>query len=145
MADTKRNSAQAKGFTADEKAAMRERAREMKVSQDAAAGEADCLAKIAEMEGEDRVIAERVHALITKSAPGLNPRTWYGMPAYYKDGKVLCFFQPASKFKARYATIGFDESAKLDDGSMWPTSWALTKLDPDTEKRIVQLVKTAVG
>jgi len=137
------------GFTADEKAAMRERAREAKAEArrgaDRAAGEADLLAKIAEMPESDRVMAERIHALITSTAPDLSPKTWYGMPAYARDGKIVCFFQAADKFKARYATFGFNEDAHLDDGSMWPTSWALTKLTDADEARIAALVKNAVS
>lgn len=132
-------------FTAEERAAMRERSRELKKSKSRAGGEADLLAKIAEMTGSDREIAERLHALITATAPDLEPKTWYGMPAYARDGSVLCFFQPAQKFKARYATLGFNDNANLDDGAMWPTSFALTALAPADEKRIVALVERAVG
>ena len=156
MADTKksakRNAAAdpgSKGFTADEKAAMRERARELKAesraSADRAAGEKDLLAKIAEMPAADRVMAERLHALISASSPELAPKTWYGMPAYAKDGKIVCFFQAADKFKARYATFGFSDEANLDDGAMWPTSWALTKLTPADEAKIGALVKKAAS
>ena len=138
-----------KGWTAEEKAAMRERAREMKAearaNEDRAAGERDVLAKIAEMPAADRAMAERLHALIKDSAPSLSPRTWYGMPAYAKDGKVLCFFTPAAKFKERYATFGFNATANLDEGNMWPTSFALTELTAKEEARIVELVKRAVG
>ena len=134
--------AERKGFTAEEKAAMRERAREAK-SKD---GEADLLAKIAEMDDSDRAMAEKVHAIVTEVAPELTPKTWYGMPAYAaKGGKAVCFFQPAGKFKARYATLGFNDVAKLDDGEMWPTSFALTGMDAETEARITELVKKAVG
>jgi hypothetical protein len=108
-------------------------------------GESDVLAKIAEMAEPDRVMAERLHALITKTAPDLEPRTWYGMPAYAKDGDVVCFFQNAQKFKSRYATLGFSDKANLDDGAMWPTSYALTKLTGAEEKRIRALVKQAVS
>ena len=132
----------AKGFTAEEKAAMRERAKEAKGGGD---GESDLLAKIAEMADSDRALAERVHALIKASAPDLTPKTWYGMPAYAKDGQVVCFFQPALKFKARYATLGFNEKANLDDGDMWPTSFALTKLTAAVEKKIAALVKQAAS
>jgi uncharacterized protein YdhG (YjbR/CyaY superfamily) len=139
-------------WTAEEKAAMQEHAREMKAQARRAArggkpdGEADVLAKIAEMPDADRVLAERIHAIVKATAPGLSPKTWYGMPAYANaQGKVVCFFQAAAKFKARYATIGFDESAHLDDGTMWPTSWALTKLTPAAEAQIAELVKKAVG
>jgi uncharacterized protein YdhG (YjbR/CyaY superfamily) len=139
------------GFTAEERAAMKERAREMKASARRgpraakADGEGDVLAKIAEMEGADRTMAERLHALIRASAPELTPRTWYGMPAYAKDGDVICFFQPAQKFKARYATLGFSDKARLDDGVMWPTSFALTELTADQESGIVALVKRALA
>lgn len=138
------------GFTAEEKAAMRERAREAKAEArrgaDRAAGEQDLLAKIAEMPEPDRSMAERIHAIVAQAAPELAPRTWYGMPAYAnRAGKIVCFFQPADKFKARYATFGFNEDARLDEGSMWPTAWALTRLTPDEEKVIGALVKKAVG
>jgi uncharacterized protein YdhG (YjbR/CyaY superfamily) len=134
-----------KGFTAEEKAAMRERAKEQKAARGKADGLADLLAKIAEMPAPDRVMAERIHAVVTASAPDLAPKTWYGMPAYARDGKIVCFFQAADKFKARYATFGFNEDANLDDGSMWPTSWALTKLTAADEARIGALVKKAVS
>lgn len=134
-----------KGFTAEEKAAMKERAKELKAASNAAEALKDVLAKIAEMPDADRLMAERFHAIVTATAPELMPRTWYGMPAYYKDGKVLCFFQAAAKFKARYATFGFDESARLDEGTMWPTSWALTKMTAADEARIAALVKKAIG
>ena len=133
------------GFTAEEKAAMKERARELKAASSAADAERDLLAKIAEMPESDRVMAERLHALVTAAAPTLTPRTWYGMPAYARDGKVVCFFQAAEKFKARYATFGFSDEATLDDGAMWPTSFALKELTPADEARIVELVKKAVG
>ena len=133
------------GFTAEEKAAMRERAKELKAASDKEAALKDLLAKIAEMPAPDRAMAKRFHAIVLATAPDLAPRTWYGMPAYYKDGKVLCFFQAADKFKARYATFGFDESAKLDEGSMWPTSWALKKLTAADEAKIAALVKKAVS
>ena len=135
----------ADGFTADERAAMRERAKELKAAARGADGEADVLAKISEMGGTDRAIAERLHAVIRESAPSLVPRTWYGMPAYAKDGDVLCYFQSAGKFKARYATFGFSDKAKLDEGSMWPSCFALKELTPADEKRIAELVKRAVG
>ena len=128
------------GFTAEEKAAMRERAKEAKGT-----GESDVLEKIAEMEDTDRAMAERLHALVIELAPELAPRTWYGMPAYEKDGKVVCFFQPAKKFKDRYATLGFNDNANLDDGAMWPTSFALKELTADGEKKIAELVKKAVS
>ena len=131
------------GFTDDEKRAMKERAREVKAGK--ADGEADVLAKIAEMQEADRTMAERLHAVITASAPDLSPRTWYGMPAYAKDGKVVCFFQSAGKFKSRYATLGFSDKAKLDDGAMWPTAFALKELTADDEARIGELVKQAVS
>ena len=139
MAEKKKARA-SKGFSDEEKAAMRERAREAKSE----AGEADLLAKIAEMPKADRVMAERLHALIKASAPGLSPKTWYGMPAYAKDGKVVCFFQSAAKFKSRYATFGFSDKANLDKGAMWPTSFALTELTAADEKKIAALVKKAV-
>ena len=138
-----------KGFTADEKAAMRERAKELKaearVDRDKAEGERDVLAKIAEMPAADRAMAERLHAVVKASAPALSPKTWYGMPAYAKDGKIVCFFTPAAKFKSRYATFGFNDDANLDEGTMWPTSFALMKLTPGDEKRIGTLVKKAVS
>src|SRR3954451_7967895 len=132
-----------KGFTNEERAAMRERAREGKSG--AAAGESDVLAKIAEMTERDRAMAERLHALITASAPDLSPRTWYGMPAYAKDGNVVCFFQSAQKFKTRYATFGFSDKANLDEGAMWPTSFALNGLTAAEEARIGALVRKAVS
>jgi uncharacterized protein YdhG (YjbR/CyaY superfamily) len=145
----KRTTASGKGFSAEERAAMRERARELKAEaradRDKAAGEHDVLAKIAEMKGSDRALAERLHALITASAPALSPKTWYGMPAYAKDGKVVCYFKSAQKFNSRYATFGFNDDANLDEGSMWPTSFALTELNPGDEARIVALVKKAVS
>jgi uncharacterized protein YdhG (YjbR/CyaY superfamily) len=138
-----------KGFTADERAAMKERARELKAearaNQDREAGERDLLGKIAEMPKADRVLAERFHAIVTTTAPDLMPKTWYGMPAYASDGKVVCFFKSADKFKSRYATIGFEETAHLDDGTMWQTSFAVTKLTPADEKKLVALVKKAVS
>jgi uncharacterized protein YdhG (YjbR/CyaY superfamily) len=133
------------GFTAEERAAMRERAKELKAEQSKAAGESDLLAKIAEMPEPDRSMAERVHAIIKASAPDLAPKTWYGMPAYAKDDKIVCFFQPADKFKARYATFGFNDEAKLDEGNMWPTSFALKKLTAADEKTIGALIKKAVS
>jgi uncharacterized protein YdhG (YjbR/CyaY superfamily) len=129
-----------KGFTKEERAAMRERARELK----AAGGESEVLAKIAEMPEPDRAMAERLHEVIKASAPALSPRTWYGMPAYAKDGKVVCFFQSAHKFKSRYATFGFSDKANLDSGAMWPTSFALKELSAAEEKKIGALVKKAV-
>jgi uncharacterized protein YdhG (YjbR/CyaY superfamily) len=135
------------GFTDAEKAAMQERAREAKAARKGSKedGRAALLAKIAEMPSPDREMAERIHAIVSEVAPELQPRTWYGMPAYYRNGKVLCFFQAAAKFKARYATFGFDEEAKLDEGNMWPTSYALSKLTPADERRIAELVKRALG
>ncbi len=133
----------AAGFTAEERAAMRERARELKAQGGAAEGEADVLAKIAAMKGPDREMATRLHALITASAPSLTPKIWYGMPAYAKDGKVVCYFQPAAKFKARYGVLGFSDSAMLDAGRMWPVAYALTELTPAEEKKIATLVKKA--
>ena len=139
----------AQGFTAEERAAMKERAKELKAeeraSKDRAAGERDVLAKIAEMPEPDRGMAERLHALVTASAPDLSPKTWYGMPAYAKNGKVVCFFQSADKFKSRYATLGFSDEANLDDGALWPTSFALKKLTAVEEKKIAALVKKAVS
>jgi len=133
-----------KGFSAEERAAMRERARELKAEAAAADGENAVLAKIAEMTGTDRAIADRIHALIKETAPGLSAKTWYGMPAYTKDGKVVCFFKSAEKFKSRYATFGFEEAANLDQGAMWPTSYALTELTAADERKIAALVKKAV-
>jgi uncharacterized protein YdhG (YjbR/CyaY superfamily) len=136
------------GFTDEERAAMKERAKELKAearaSKSRADGERDVLTKIAEMPGPDRAIAERLHAIIKAGAPALSPRTWYGMPAYAKDGKVVCFFQSADKFKSRYATLGFSDEANLDKGAMWPTSFALTKLTAAEEASIGALVKKAV-
>jgi uncharacterized protein YdhG (YjbR/CyaY superfamily) len=135
-----------KGFTAEERAAMKERSQELKASARGgkADGESDVLAKIAEMPRSDRDMAKRLHTLIKASAPALSPRTWYGMPAYAKDGKVVCFFQSAEKFKSRYATLGFSDKANLDQGAMWPTSFALTELTAAEEKKIGALVKKAV-
>jgi uncharacterized protein YdhG (YjbR/CyaY superfamily) len=130
------------GFTAEEKAAMRARARELKEKTD---GESAVLAAIAEMSPQDRGIAKRVHELVKAAAPDLSPKTWYGMPAYAKDGKVVCFFRNAGKFKERYAMFGFNDSAKLDEGSMWPIAFALTKLSAADEAKISKLVKKAVG
>ena len=139
------------GFTDEEKAAMKERARELKADKRRSTraatpdGESAVLAKIAEMAEPDRTMAERLHAVVTASAPDLEPKTWYGMPAYAKGGKVICFFQPAQKFNSRYATFGFNDDAKLDDGTMWPTSFALTTLTAADEARIGELVTKAVG
>src|SRR6266536_1394589 len=140
-----------KGFTAEERAAMKERAEELKAGArrgrraDKADGERDVLAKIAEMPEPDRVMAERLHAIVKASAPALSPKTWYGMPAYAMDGKVVCFFQSAQKFKTRYATFGLSDKANLDEGAMWPTAFALTKLTAAAEARIGALVKKAVS
>jgi uncharacterized protein YdhG (YjbR/CyaY superfamily) len=140
-----------KGFTDEERAAMKERAQELTAEArrgpraKKADGESDVLAKIAEMQGRDRTMAKRLHAIVQASAPALSPRTWYGMPAYAKDGKVVCFFQSAQKFKSRYATFGFNDKANLDDGNIWPTSFALKKLTAAEEKRIGALVKKAVS
>jgi uncharacterized protein YdhG (YjbR/CyaY superfamily) len=136
----------ADGFTAEERAAMKERAREVKASRAGKDdGESEVLAKIAEMEKSDRVMAERIHAIVKATAPDLSPRTWYGMPAYAKDGKVVCFFKGAAKFKTRYATLGFSDKANLDDGAMWPTDFAVKELTPDAEARIGTLVEKAVS
>ena len=146
---TQKSGTTAKGFTPEERAAMKERARELKTEARAnksrADGESDVLAKIAEMPERDRALAERLHAIVKANAPALSPRTWYGMPAYAKDGKVLCFFQSAQKFKTRYATFGFSDKANLDEGAMWPTSFALKELTEAEEARISELVKRAVG
>jgi uncharacterized protein YdhG (YjbR/CyaY superfamily) len=135
------------GFTDEERAAMRDRAQELKAAprRGKADGESDVLAKIAEMTGQDRALAERVHAIVKATAPGLSPRTWYGMPAYAKEGNVVCFFQSAQKFKSRYAMLGFSDKANLDEGAMWPTYYALTEPTADVEARITALIKTAVG
>ena len=146
-------STKTKGFTDEERAAMKERAQELKAEgrrgprakKDKAAGESDVLAKIAEMQEPDRAMAERLHAIFKSSAPDLSPRTWYGMPAYAKDGKVLCFFQSAQKFKTRYATFGFSDTANLDEGALWPVAFALKELTATEEARIVALVKKAVS
>src|SRR5215210_3692876 len=138
-----------KGFTDEERAAMKERAKELKAearaNKNKAEGESDVLAKIAEMPEPDRTMAKRLHEIITASAPALSPKTWYGMPAYAKDGKVVCFFTPASKFNTRYATFGFNDDANLDEGTMWPTSFALKELTATDEERIGALVKKAVS
>ncbi len=133
-----------KGFTDEERAAMKERAQELKAEAAKADGESAVLAKIAEMEGPDRAMAKRLHTIIKASAPALSPKTWYGMPAYAKDGKVVCFFQSAQKFKSRYATLGFSDEANLDKGAMWPTSFALKELTAADEAKIRALVKRAV-
>jgi hypothetical protein len=134
-----------KGFTAEEKAAMRQRAKEQKAEASKAEGERDALAAIAAMAESDRAMAERVHAIITTSAPALSAKTWYGMPAYARDDKIVCFFQPAAKFKTRYATLGFNDVAHLDDGAMWPVAFALKELTAADEARIAALVKQAVS
>jgi uncharacterized protein YdhG (YjbR/CyaY superfamily) len=129
-------------FSADERRAMKERAKELKGKSD---GESAVLAKIAEMRGSDRAMAERLHALVKANAPALTPKTWYGMPAYARDGKVVCFFQSAEKFKSRYATLGFSDQANLDRGSMWPTSFALKELTAADEAKLVALLKKALS
>jgi len=148
MTDT-RKSPKSTTFTDEEKVAMKERAKEQKAAarrgKDKADGESDVIAKIAEMRAPDRAMAERLHAVIKASAPDLSPRLWYGMPAYAKDGKVICFFQAAQKFKTRYATLGFSDDTNLDDGAMWPTSFALTKLTAADDARIGGLVKKAMS
>ncbi|OXM72409.1 MULTISPECIES: iron chaperone [Amycolatopsis] len=140
------------GFSAEERAVMKERAQELKkearrksAADKAAEAERDVLAKIADMPEADRVLAERVHALVKANAPMLAPKLWYGMPAYARDGRIVCFFQSAEKFKARYATLGFDTEANLDDGPMWATSFALTEITPEVEERIAALVRQAVS
>ena len=149
MTDTQKPAKSTKLFSDDEMSAMKEAAKERKAAarrgQDEAAGEADALAKIAEMPAPDRAMAERIHAIVKASAPGLAAKTWYGMPAYAKNGKLVCFFKAADKFKSRYATFGFEEAAQLDDGTMWATSYALTKLTAADEKKIGELVKKAAG
>ncbi|WP_280422492.1 iron chaperone [Nocardia carnea] len=138
-------------FSAEERAAMKEHAQELKTAArrggraGKADGERDVLAKIAEMAENDRALAERIHAIVTADAPGLTPKLWYGMPAYARDGKVVCFFQSAAKFKARYATLGFNDSAQLDEGTIWPTAYALTTLSPADETRIRELVRKAAA
>jgi uncharacterized protein YdhG (YjbR/CyaY superfamily) len=124
---------------------MKERAKELKAEAEKADGESALLAKVAEMKGNDRAMAKRLHAIVKATAPELSPKTWYGMPAYARDGKVVCFFKSAEKFKSRYATLGFGEEANLDDGAMWPTDFALKKLTDTEEKKIVALVKKAVS
>ena len=149
MTDTKKTTKKTEVWTDAEREAMKEHAKEQKAAarrgKDDAAGEADLLAKVAEMPASDRAIAERIHAIVKTNAPTLSSKTWYGMPAYALEGKVVCFFQAADKFKARYATFGFNPEANLDDGTMWPTSWAITKLTAADEERIGELVKKAVG
>jgi uncharacterized protein YdhG (YjbR/CyaY superfamily) len=149
MAQDKRSTKKDKGFTAEEKAAMKARAKELKAEErankDKAAGENAVLEAIAEMPEPDRIMAERLDAIVKASAPDLAPKTWYGMPAYAKDGKVVCFFTPASKFNSRYATFGFNDTANLDEGNMWPTSFALKELTAAEEARISVLVKKAAS
>lgn len=145
---TRRSRDDAEGFTAEEREAMKERARELKAARrprTKADAESEMLARIAEMPEPDRTLARRLHDIVTVTAPELAPRTWYGMPAYAKGGTVVCFFQGASKFKTRYATLGFNDSANLDDGTMWPTAFALTELTPANEARIAELVRKAVS
>jgi len=145
---TKRSESTADRLTAEERAAIKDRAAELKAAGRGSGknnGEKDLLAKIAEMAPEDRAIAERLRTIIADAAPGLTPKTWYGMPAWARDGKVVCFFQPAQKFKTRYATFGFDEQANLDDGAMWPTTYALTKLGEAEEAALTALIKKAVS
>ena len=154
MATTKKTTTRGSSseiWTDEERAAMQEHAKEMKAAKrrggkaTKADGEADLLAKIAELPDADRVMGERLHAIIMAAAPDLEPRTWYGMPAWAKEGKVLCFYTPAAKFKERYASFGFNAGANLDDGAMWPTAWALTTLTPADEKRIAELVRRAAS
>lgn len=150
MATTKKTAGTHEGFSAEERAAMKAHAQELKTATrrggtTKADGEQDVLAKIAEMSPKDRAIAERVHAIVKENAPELTPKTWYGMPAYAKAGKIVVFFQNADKFKARYATLGFNDAATLDDGTMWPTAYALLDLTPETEARIAALIKQAAG
>ncbi|QCB92426.1 iron chaperone [Cellulomonas shaoxiangyii] len=145
---TQATDAEGAGFTAEERAAMKERAAEVKKSRKRgtkADPEADLLAKVAELPDADRALAERIHAIVREAAPHLTPKTWYGMPAYAKDGKVLVFFQAAAKFGSRYATLGFNDVAALDDGAMWPTAYALTSLSAAEEERIAELVRRAAG
>jgi len=134
-----------KGFTSEERGAIKDRVRELKAAADEAEGESAVLAKIAELPGPDRALGERLHAIIKASAPALSPRLWYGMPAYARDGKIVCFFQSAQKFKTRYATLGFNEAAHLDEGAMWPVAFALKALTAAEEARIGALVKKAVS
>jgi len=150
VTDMKKPARASEGFTAEEREAMQARARELKSAKrgskgDPAADLADLLAKIAEMPEPDRSMAERIHGIVLAAAPELQPKTWYGMPAYAKDGRTICFVQAASKFKVRYATFGFQPDAKVDDGPMWPVAYALTELTPDAETRIAELVKKAVS
>lgn len=145
MTNGEKTSKKAKGFTSEERAAMKERAQELKAVAKKADGESAVLAKIAEMTEPERTLATRLHTIITTSAPTLSPRTWYGMPAYAKDDKIVCFFQSAQKFNTRYATLGFSDAANLDEGAMWPTAFALTELTAAEEARVEALVKKALG
>jgi uncharacterized protein YdhG (YjbR/CyaY superfamily) len=141
---TTKRTGSSKGFTAAERAAMKERAKELKAEAAKADGEKALLEKVAEMKGTDKAMAKRLHAIITAAAPSLSPKTWYGMPAYAKDGKIVCFFQSAEKFDSRYATFGFSDEANIDQGAMWPTSFALKELTAAEEAKITALVKKAV-
>ncbi len=145
MAKTSPTDTPITGFTDDERAAMKERAREVKAEATRESGERDVLGKIAEMPPADRALAERLHAVVRECAPALAPKTWYGMPAYARDGKVVCFFQSAAKFSARYATLGFSDLAHLDGGAMWPTAYALTEWTAEVEARVRDLVRQAAG
>jgi uncharacterized protein YdhG (YjbR/CyaY superfamily) len=142
---TQKSTKKSKGFTDEEKAAVKERAQELKAEARKAEGESALLAKVAEMPEPDRAMAKRLHEIVKASAPALSPKTWYGMPAYARDGKVVCFFQSADKFKSRYATVGFSDEANLDEGAMWPTSFALKELTAAAEAKIGALVKKAVS
>ena len=133
------------GFTEAERAAMQDRVQEMKVGAGKADGESALLAKLAEMNASDRALGKKLHAVIKASAPSLSPTTWYGMPAYTKDGKIVCHFQPAEKFKTRYATLGFSDRARLDDGDMWPNAYAVSKLTPAVEAKVAALVRKAIS
>lgn len=133
------------GFTKEERAAMRERAAETRRAKAGADGEAELLAKLRELKGSDRAIGEALHRIVMEAAPALVPRTWYGMPAWARDGKVLCFYQPAGKFKARYATLGFSDEARLDDGAFWPTAFGIADVTPAVEREVVRLVRRAMG
>jgi len=147
--DTQQSGQEGAGFTAEERAAMKERAKELKAearaNKDRAVGESALREKLAEMPEPDRSMGERLHAIVTASAPSLAPKTWYGMPAYAREGKIVCFYQSAQKFGSRYATFGFTDEAHLDDGAMWPTSFALHELTPEAEARIAELVQRAAG
>lgn len=142
---TSASAKKSKGFTAEERAAMKERARELKAEAEKADGESAVLAKIAEMQGSDRTLAKRLHEIIKANAPALMAKTWYGMPAYARDGKIICFFQSAQKFQTRYATLGFNDGANLDEGNLWPTAFALKQLNAAEEAMISALVKKAVS